>query len=138
MKAIFRTMMMGFCLMAISPTIYSQGIASTGAEVPKVNARSETPPKAPEVNTANQQEVTITIRNKAEKPVAIFAGPKEGIRDPKVQTLGGMSLNKLYLRESEVVCLMDMAERKPTACAVIKAGMTTIEVNPSGTTLQSK
>lgn len=120
--------------MMASFTVFSQGIASNTNDVPRaVSIKEPAPPAVPP-----SREVTLTIRNNAEKPVAIFAGPKEGIRDPKVKTLGGLSLNKLYLMENEVVCLMDMTERKPTACTVIKPGMTLVEVNPSATSISSK
>lgn len=83
------------------------------------------------------KELTVTIKNTSELPVYIFAGPREEVRNPKVQELGGISLNKLYLRENEVICLVSK-EGKPSACTVIKPGTATAEVNSSGTNISSK
>lgn len=135
MKTISKTLLIAFCLAAGSSAGWAQGIATTGSDIPRaVSVKEPAPVPAP----VAAREVTLTIRNNAERPVAIFAGPKEGIRDPKVKTLGGLSLNKLYLMENEVVCLMDMKELKPMACTVIRPGATFVEVNPSATTITSK
>lgn len=94
-------------------------------------AMAETPatPSAPSAVVG--KEVVISLKNTAEKPVVIFAGPKENIREPKINTYGGLSLNKLYLHENEVVCLMTN-ERKPMACTMVKPGITNVEINVSG------
>lgn len=103
----------------------AQALASLSSEV--------TVPSKPAANT----EMTIILKNSAEKPVIIFAGPKEGIRDPKVRTVGGLSKNTLYLQSNDVVCLMDR-EPKAMACTVIKPGISSVEVNVSATTISSK
>lgn len=113
--------------------VCAQG-AEKMSDVPKLGAAVETKPS---VSTTPGKEVTITLKNTSEKPVAIFAGPKEGIRDPKVMAVGGMSLNKLYLRENEVVCLVTV-DKRPTACASIKPGMTSVEINTAATTVTGK
>ena len=92
-----------------------------------------TVPSKPAANT----EMTITLKNSAEKPIIIFAGPREGIRDPKVRMVGGLSKNTLYLQSNDVVCLMDR-EPKAVACTVIKPGVSSVEVNTSATTISSK
>ncbi len=104
------------------------------SDIPKVGAAVETKPS---VTTTPGKEVTITLRNTSERPLAVFAGPKEGIRNPKVMAVGGISLNKLYLRENEVVCLVTV-DKRPVACTVIKPGVTTVEINSAGTTVTSK
>ena len=86
---------------------------------------------APAANT----EMAITLKNTATTNIYVFAGPKEGIRDPKVQTYGGLSKNTLYLQVNDVVCLMT-EEVKPKACASIKDGTTMLEVNTSGTAIK--
>ena len=107
-----------------SLTIKAQAIASLSSAVPI---------SKPAANT----EMTITLKNSAERPVIIFAGPREGIRDPKVQTYGGLSKNTLYLQTNDVVCLMDN-EPKAVACTVVKAGVSSVEINSSATTIASK
>jgi hypothetical protein len=82
-------------------------------------------------------EVTLVLKNTAEKPVIIFAGQKEDIRSPKVQTYGGLSKNTLYLQSNDIVCLMT-SEPKIMACTTIKAGATSIEVNSSGNLISCK
>ncbi len=92
----------------------------------------------PVVVTPAGKEVIITFKNMAEKSVAIFAGPKENIREPRIFTYGGLSKNnKLYMRENEVVCLMT-ADKRPVACTVVKPGVTVVEVNVSANGISSK
>lgn len=90
-------------------------------------------PTAPE----GTQEKVVVVKNTSEKSIAIFAGPKEGIRDPKINTYGGMSTNKVYVYPNDVVCLMTV-EKKPVACTVVKTETTSVEINTSGTTITGK
>jgi len=92
--------------------------------IPRATAITETVITPP----AHGKEVTITLKNTSGKGIAIFAGPREEIRDPKLQSFGGMSTNKLYVRENDAICLMT-TEKKPIACVIIKPGMTKVEVN---------
>ncbi|MDB5282024.1 MAG: hypothetical protein JWO06_1099 [Bacteroidota bacterium] len=91
----------------------------------------------PTAPTTQGTEVAIVIKNSAEKPVIIFAGPKEEIRNPKVHTFGGLSKNTLYLQSNDIVCLMTN-EPKIMACTNIKAGSTSIEINSSGNMISCK
>ncbi len=111
--------------------------ASLSPNYAKAIALAETPatPAAPATQVG--KEVTINLKNTAEKPVVIFAGPKENIREPKVNTYGGLSLNKLYLHENEVVCLMTQ-EMKPMACTMVKPGVTAVEINNSANGIAGK
>lgn len=100
--------------------------ASASSDMPKVE------------KTAVGKEVVIAFKNTCEKPVAIFAGAKENIRNPRITTFGGLSSNqKLYLRENEVVCLMTV-DNRPASCTVIKPGITSVEVNSSATVITGK
>ena len=111
----------------------AQEVASlTVSNYPTARAINENP-TAP----ATKQEMTITLKNSAEKPVIIFAGPKEDIRNPKVQTFGGLSKNTLYVQPNDVVCLMTH-ETKPMSCASVKEGVTILEINTSGTSIVTK
>lgn len=86
---------------------------------------------------ANAKEVVIVIKNNSENKISVFAGPKEGIREPKLNIYGGLSTNKVYVREGDVVCIMT-DEKKPKSCTVVKPGVEQIEVNTSATTLAPK
>lgn len=103
--------------------------------VHKATAIVETP-TAPAANTASK-EVTIVLRNGAEKSVAVFAGPKDQLKEPKITVVGGLSKNNLYLKENDAVCLMTV-DKRPVACTIIKPGVTTVEVNASANGITSK
>lgn len=103
--------------------------------VPKATAIVENP-TAPAANTAGK-EVTIVLRNGAEKSVAVFAGPKDQLKEPKITVVGGLSKNNLYLKENDAVCLMTV-DKRPVACTIIKPGVTTVEVNASANGITSK
>lgn len=90
-------------------------------------------PNAPE----GQTEKVVIVKNTSGNGIAIYAGPKEGIRDPKINTYGGMSTNKVYVMPNDVVCLMT-AEKKPVACTIVKTETTSVEINSSGTTITGK
>jgi len=115
-------------------SVQAQELASlsTGG-YPEAKATTEKP-AAP---AATGTPVTIVIKNSSEKPMIVFAGAKEEIRNPKVQTYGGLSKNTVYLQSNDVVCLMT-SDYKPTACTNIKPGATTIEINTSGNAISSK
>ncbi len=115
-------------VLAFAPIVHSQNTeASLSPAYTRPNALAEKP-DAPSAVVG--KEVIINIKNSAEKPVVVFAGSKESIRDPKVSVFGGLSYNKLYLHENDVVCLMTN-DKKPMACTMIKPGITSVEVNPS-------
>lgn len=84
-----------------------------------------------------QREKTIIVKNTSEKSIAVFAGPKEGIREPRLNTYGGLSSNKVYVKPSDVVCLMT-DDKKPIACAIVKPETTIVEVNVSATGVTAK
>ncbi len=104
----------------------------TATIVPSPKPITETPVAAP----ANKP-VIITLHNAAEKSVAVFAGAKEEIKDPKISVVGGLSRNTLYLMVNDAVCLMTV-DKRPVACVIIKPGVTTVEVNVSANAISSK
>ena len=107
--------------------------ASANSSLPKLITKVDAPPVP-----VQGKEVVIAFRNTCERPVGIFAGPKEGIREPKITTFGGLSnYQKLYLHENDVVCLMKL-DKQPSACTVIKPGVTSVEVNSSATAIAGK
>jgi len=119
---------------ALSP-VKAQELASLSTSgYPEAKATTDKP-TAPAAATGTS--VTLVIKNTSEKPMVVFAGPKEDIRNPKVQTYGGLSKNTVYLQSNDVICLMTN-DYKPTACTNIKPGATTIEINTSGNAISSK
>ena len=114
--------------------VHGQELASlsTGG-YPEAKAANDKPAAPAAAGTV----INITLKNSSERPMVVFAGAKEEIRNPKVQTYGGMSKNMLYLQPTDVVCLMT-TDYKPTACTNIKPGATTIEINTSGNAITSK
>lgn len=88
-------------------------------------------------SNANNQEMVVVIKNNSENKISVFAGPKEGIREPKLNIYGGLSTNKVYVREGDVVCIMT-DDKKPKSCTVVKPGVEQIEINTSATTLAAK
>lgn len=95
-------------------------------------AKANNNPTAPE-----NAEKVVTVKNTCGNGIAIYAGPKEGIRDPKIATYGGMSTNKVYVYPNDVVCLMT-ADKKPIACTIVKPETTAVEINSSATLITGK
>jgi hypothetical protein len=133
MKTNVKNVVVAFSLFT-SVGVMAQGNleASLSREVPTLTSEN-----TPSVTSTAPKEVTILLKNVSEKKIVIFAGAKEDIRSPRIQEYGGMSSNKLYLKENEVVCLMTV-EKKPMSCAVIKPGVATVEVNSSASVIVSK
>jgi hypothetical protein len=132
MKNVFKTF---FCFCLISSGFVANAQTTGNVVVPRpATAMLETPAQPANVNA---KEVTVTLRNNAEKSVAVFAGPKENLKEPKVLVAGGLSKNTLYLKELDAVCLMTV-DKRPLACTIIKPGVTTVEVNTSANAISSK
>jgi len=112
-------------------------LLSAGSMFAQGNLQASLSNEVPTVSTTTQSELVITLKNSSEKKIVIFAGAKEDIRNPRIQEYGGMSTNKLYLKENEVVCLMT-AEKKPMSCTIVKPGVATVEVNSSASVIVSK
>ncbi len=87
----------------------------------------------------SNKQITVTVKNLAEKSVVVFAGPKVEIKNPKprLKTLGGLSKNTVYVKVSDVVCLMNVQD-KPTACTDIKLTTTLVEINASANGITAK
>lgn len=124
--------------MALS-TVNAQELASLSTSGYTTSKTEAEKPAAP---ATVKQDLVITLKNSSEKPIVIFAGPKEEIRNPKIQTYGGLSKNTLYLQPNNVVCLMsggnESGETKMVACTLIKPETKQVEVNTSSTTISSK
>lgn len=124
---------MAFILMLLSVQLQAQ---TTNGKNPPKNSGKSAPVKRQTAPTP-KVEVTITLKNLAETNVAVFAGSKEGIRNPDLRTLGGRSNNVVYLKTGDVVCIMT-AEKKALSCADIKPATTIVEINASGTVITAR
>ena len=113
--------MIGLC----SANVASAQIAAASMENHDALAEASTPA------ALQGKELTITLKNDCEKHLQIFAGSKKQVFDGKSQTLGGVSTNTLYIREGDVVCIMN-DPRTIQACSIAKDGITKIEINKSG------
>ncbi len=133
MKTIIKLASLTLCFCAFNTNLSAQTAqAGTTAIIPKARPVTETVTDAPQ-----GKELVLTVKNGCEKSIAVFAGPKEDIRDPKLNLYGGMSSNKVYVRPNDVVCLMT-SDKKPSACTVVKPGMTSVEVNSSGNAIAGR
>lgn len=126
--------MISMLLLFAASTLYVNAqTENSHTEYPKANAVTEqqTAPKP------LGKEVKLQLINDGLGQIIVFAGPREEIRNPKVNTYGGLSTNTLYLREGEVVCLMT-SDMKMKSCSVIKEGMKELHINTSATTITPK
>ncbi len=107
----------------------------------KKKTTTTTKPKATTVKKASPtvpgKEVTVILKNLSEGTIAVFAGPKEELKNTlKKKTVGGLSKNTLYVRVNEVVCILN--GEKTVSCAVIKESTTLLEINSSGNGITAK
>ena len=130
MKNVWKTSMFILLLNIVATATSAQN--ETATIIPKATAIIETPVAAPA-----GKPMIITLHNASEKSMAVFAGPKEELKEPKVKVVGGLSNNILYLKENDAVCLLTV-DKRPAACTIIKAGVSTVEVNVSGNAISSK
>jgi hypothetical protein len=120
MKTMLKCMIMMVLAMSFALTTSAQeALASNGNGNPTV-----------ETKPATQKEVTLQLKNTAEKRVSVFVGPREEYNNPKITGLGGLSTNTFYVKEGDVVCIMD-ENNKSKACTIVKPNITLIQINKS-------
>jgi hypothetical protein len=118
------------CMMAAVVLFAAYGAqAQTMADAGNINPGAATEVKAPSPVTA--KELTVTIKNDCEKHITIFAGSKKEVFAGKDQMLGGISTNTLYIKEGDVVCIMN-DPKTIQACTIAKDGLSKVEINKSG------
>jgi hypothetical protein len=78
--------------------------------------------------------ITVKLTSKCEKDLMIYAGPKDKLRDPKQREVGGLSVNTLYLKTGDVICIMD-AKKKPTSCINVTKETPALQINSAGTAI---
>jgi hypothetical protein len=106
----------------------------SGAYAQTAEANIENPSMLAEAKTATNvepKEITLTLKNDCTNHINVFEGSKKEVFGGKSEMLGGMSTNTIYLKEGDVVCIMN-DPKTIQACAVAKAGMSKIEINKSG------
>jgi hypothetical protein len=105
-----------------------------GAHAQTAEANIENPSALAEAKTPVEvqgKEITLTLKNDCTNHITVFAGSKKEVYDGKSQPIGGLSTNRLYLREGDVVCIMTNP-KTIQACAIAKPGITAVEINRSG------
>ena len=102
----------------------------TTAKTKKTTAKKTAPP-------LSRKDITITLINSDEHSVSIFAGAKADLKTPKLKIAGGLSTNTLYVKENDVVCIMDDSH-KPTGCIDVPPGTKSVQINSSGNGLTRK
>ena len=123
MKSIMKCVMMAA---AICMTASSYAQTST--------PNTETPPVKVVEKTQIQiepKDITLSIKNSCGAIINLYAGPKKDVFNGSSQQLGGHSTNSLYLKEGDMVCIMK-EPKVIQACTQARAGMTKVEINPSG------
>ena len=114
-------------------------ISSSAQTVTKKPTQKKTSTSKPKTVAATVpepgKEVTITLTNEGRGAVPVFAGNRIDVRNPKLQSVGGLSKNTLYLRVNDVVCIMT-PEKKMVACAEIKPSTVKLSINSSATEIK--
>jgi hypothetical protein len=100
----------------------------------KPAAKTKTTKKSTTKPKAASMPITVKLTSKCEKNLMIFAGPKSQLSNPKQRQVGGLSVNMLYLKTGDVVCIMD-AKKKPASCINITKATPQLEINPAGTAI---
>jgi hypothetical protein len=100
----------------------------------KPATKSKTTKKKSTVTKSAPVPITVTLVSKCEKPVMIYSGPKTNLKDPKQRQVGGLSVNKLFLKTGDVVCIMD-PKKKPLSCIDVTKTTLNLEINFSGTAI---
>jgi hypothetical protein len=106
----------------------------SGAYAQTAEANMENPSLLAEAKTPAEiqgKEIVLTLQNDCTRHITVFAGSKKMVFDGKSEGIGGKSTNTLYLRENDVVCIMN-DPKNIQACAIAKPGVTKVEINPSG------
>ena len=116
--------MMVAAVMCTVSGVYAQA-AMASAENSSSLAMAKTPAEE------QAKDITLTLKNDCMGQVFVFAGSKKEVFDGKGQELGGHSINVVYLKEGDVVCIMK-DPKTIQACAVAKPGTTKVEINTSG------
>jgi len=101
----------------------SEALAANTNEEKKTELTAPAPTKA--------KEISLTVRNGAERKISVYSGNKKEVFSGKATVLGGLSNNIMYLMEGDVVCIMD-DPKTIHACSILKEGMTKVEINSSG------
>jgi hypothetical protein len=123
MKCFPKCMMVAATLLA-GTAMYAQ-TAEANLENPALLAESKAPAEI------QAKEITLILKNDCTSHITVFAGSKKEVFDGKSQPIGGLSTNTLYIKEGDVVCIMN-DPKTIQACAIARPGVTKVEINKSG------
>ena len=84
------------------------------------------------IEATPQKPFTVNLKNECPRKITIYAGDRKHAFDGKIQVIGGISNNTLYLKENDVVCIMK-DEKTMQGCTVITKGVTIVRINEAGT-----
>ena len=121
----FAKCMIAAAILCVGNNVSAQMTADGGMENPSMLAEATPAP------AIQGKEIKVDLKNDCGKHITIFAGSKKEVYDGKSQTIGGMSNNTLYVREGDVVCIMN-DPKTIQACSILKPGVTKVEINPGG------
>ena len=117
--------MIAAAILCAGNNVSAQMTAEGGMENPSVLAEAKAP------TTIEAKEISVDLKNSCGKHITIFAGSKKEVYDGHSQSIGGMSNNTLYVREGDVVCIMN-DPKTIQACSILKPGVSKIEINTAG------
>lgn len=121
----FAKCMIALAVVCAGDKVSAQMVADGGVENPNVLAEAKAP------STSIQKELSIELKNDCGKQIAIYAGDKKEVFGGHAQTFGGMSKNTIYVKDGDVVCIMN-DPKTIQACSIVKPTTTKIEINPGG------
>ena len=121
----FAKCMIAAAILCVGNNVSAQLMADAGTE----SNPSTTEVKAPA--TTDAKEITLALVNDCGKHVTIFAGSKKEVYDGKSQSIGGLSNNTLYVKEGDIVCIME-DPKNIKACFIVKTGVSKMEINTAG------
>ncbi|MDB5283974.1 MAG: hypothetical protein JWO06_3049 [Bacteroidota bacterium] len=131
---------MKYCLAIIPVILFSYSANAQTGTTKSTSKTSTTKKKTPAKKPApplSRKDISISLINSDEHSVSVFAGPKEDLKTAKLKVAGGLSTNTLYVKENDVVCIMDES-RKPVACANVLPGTKSVQINSSGNAITRK
>ena len=111
-------------LLLLASEVNAQTVAKKSSSKSKRTSKHQTVKAVPE-------NITVTLTNKCERQLMIFAGAKESLRDPMQKQIGGLSVNTFHLKTGDVICIMD-ANKKPKSCINITKATGKLEINSAG------
>jgi hypothetical protein len=121
----FAKCMIAAAILCAGSNLSAQALADGAIENPSILAEAKAPA------TIQAKEIKVELKNDCGKHITIYAGDKKEVFDGHSQSIGGMSTNTLYVKEGDVVCIMN-DPKTIQACSILKPGVSKVEINPGG------